>query len=86
MSRTTNIDNKPMLGKIIATQLKKLNKTQRTLAREIETDYVYLYRIISGRSRPSLNMLKRISVALDMNVGDLVNALLKDEEAANSGL
>lgn len=80
MSRTTNIANKPPLGKLIATRLKELGKTQRTLAREIGTSHTSINSIVSGRHRPSLDTLKCIADNLNLSVGELAGALLDGKQ------
>lgn len=76
MSRVTDISNKPHLGKIIALQLKSLNMTQKEFASDIGVDKVYLNRIITGRSIPSLQMIRKIANGLQIDVKELANALL----------
>lgn len=80
MPRTTTIDNKPAFGKIIALELKKTGRTQRQFAQEIGISHVYLYRMISGRALPSLNMLKRLAKGLSLDVEDLTSALLRGSQ------
>lgn len=76
MPRTTSIANKPPLGVLIATRLKEMEKNQKWLSENAQVGQVYLCAILAGRATPTIKFLRRIANSLDMDVRELVNALL----------
>ena len=78
MSRTTNIRNKTPLGIVIATALKNQNKTQRWLAEKTGISFAYIWMITVGNSVPSIKFLEKISNVLQIDINDLISAILKD--------
>lgn len=78
MSRTTNVNNKPPLGALIATRLIEKGKNQKWLAESANVNQIYLCAILAGRANPTIKLLKRIAISLDIDVKDLTNALLSE--------
>lgn len=76
MPRTTNLNNKPLIGMVIGTHLKEMGKTQKWLAKEARLSKNYICDIINGRAIPTLAALKYIAKPLGMDVFELVGALL----------
>lgn len=79
MPRTTNLNNKPPLGTMIAKRLKKMGKQQIWLAQELGVSKEFIWKIINGRYIPSLAMLQRIAEPLNLDPVDLVAALLSKD-------
>ncbi len=79
MSRTTNLNNKPPLGKVIGRKLKEMGKQQKWLAQECGLSTIYLCAIINGRTIPTLAALKQIAKPLGMDPFTLVGALFGKE-------
>ncbi len=77
MARTTNIANKPPIGVVIVTALKSQNKTQRELAKAINTTPSWINWIINGKCLPSPIILLKIARELQLDVDSLVYALEK---------
>lgn len=58
---------------MLKTHRKKLGYTQEELAEKVEISWRQLQRIERGKSQPSLETLKKIVIALDINDEDLAN-------------
>ena len=84
MPRTTNLNNKPLIGKVIGTRLKEMDKTQKWLAQEARLSKNYIYDIINGRAIPSLAALKKISKPLGIDTFDLVGTLFGENRINKS--
>ena len=76
MSRTTNIVNKPPLGAFIAVRLKEIGKNQKWLSEDAQVNQIYLCAVLAGRANPTIKFLKKLAKSLNIDVKDLVNALL----------
>ena len=79
MPRKTSITDKPPIGVLIGSQLKNLGMEQKTLSKKIKISQTYMCAIINGRATPSIKLLKIIGDCLEINVSELVNAILKKE-------
>lgn len=60
------------IGKIIAKRRKEKNFNQEQLAEAAEISQSYISRIEQGKEKPSLELLERIAVALDVPVATLM--------------
>ncbi len=79
MSRTTNIENKPPLGALIATRLKEMDKKQKWLAAETQISTSYLCMVLAGKAKhPTIRLLYKIADALNIDGKVLINALLSE--------
>lgn len=78
MSRITTTENKSCLGSLIVMRLKELGVNQKWLAKNAYISQVYLCNILAGRANPTVKTLRKLSHSLDMDVKELVNAMLSD--------
>ena len=72
-----NLKNKSPLGIIVANGLLQKGKTQQYLANKMNITEGALSHILSGRYNPSINNVYIMSELLDIDIGDIMNAIRK---------
>ena len=72
-----NLKNKSPLGIIVANGLLHKGKTQKYLANKMNITEGALSHILSGRYNPSINNVYIMSELLDIDIGDIMNAIRK---------
>lgn len=72
-----NLKNKSPLGIIVANGLLQKGKTQKYLANKMNITAGALSHILSGRYNPSINNVYIMSELLDIDIGDIMNAIRK---------
>lgn len=78
------IDDKTELGKIILLKLRDLNKSQKWLSERTGYSYIHIHSIISGKMNPSIKCLHEISKALNIPIGELAEAIEKEEKSGGN--
>lgn len=76
MPRVPIVANKPPLGALIVTRLNEVGKSQKWLADEVQVTQIYLCAVLAGRANPTIRLLQRISRSLNIDIRDMVDALL----------
>lgn len=77
--REISMVGKPPLGTLITVHLRKIGKTQKWLAEDINVSSIYLCAVMAGRANPTLKLLRRIAKSLDIDMKDFVDILLSEE-------
>ena len=78
MLNRINLKNKSPLGIIVANGLLQKGKTQKYLANKMNITEGALSHILSGRYNPSINNIYIMSELLDIDIGDIMNAIRKE--------
>lgn len=73
------------LGVLIKQIRKEKKMTLKTLSEETELSISFLSQLERGKSSATLNSLKKISLALDVNPGFFFNEIKEEGEATSSG-
>lgn len=76
MLNNDDIENKSSFGMVISKRLVEINKNQTWLASECCVTKGQISHIIVGRSKPSFGVLRAMATSLDIDISDLVKALL----------
>ena len=62
------------LGRLVRMYLMKKGKSLKELAKDLDISYQNLFAILSGKTRLTLSMAKKIASLLDLSVDDLAKA------------
>lgn len=73
-----NFKNKSPLGIVIANGLLQKGKTQKYLANKMNITEGALSHMLSGRYNPSIHNIYIMSELLDIDIGDIMNAIRKE--------
>lgn len=73
---TQNIENKCKLGKILIQKLESINKNQKWLSNETGISRCYVSQIISGKYKPSVATLHKISKVLNIDIEILISMMV----------
>jgi transcriptional regulator with XRE-family HTH domain len=61
------------LGKRITSKREALGLSREVFAQQIKLTRMHLYRIENGNTHTTITVLRRIAIALEMNLGELVS-------------
>lgn len=74
-----NPNNDSPIGKIIMAELKKIERSQDWLSRQIPCSKTSISFIVKGRLRPSVELAKKIANVLDVDSELLIAAMKKGD-------
>lgn len=75
-----NKNNDAQIGKVIASRLDEMERSQQWLARKVNRANGTINFIVKGRLKPSYELLKMIASVLSIDVKVLSDALEKGDE------
>ena len=73
-----NLKNKSPLGIVIASGLLRRGKTQKYLADKMNVTEGALSQMLKGKYNPSIDNIYMMSELLDIDIGDILNAIRKE--------
>jgi len=82
----SNLDAKRLIGIRIGDVRKKMGLTQEELAGKMDIGPKYLSSIERGKENPTLNTLLKLSQALDVDLGEIFNAVHIEDVAKRKKL
>ena len=83
MARTTienQISSRPEFGAVVSTRLNIMKKNHVWLAKKCGISYAYLIRIVNGQKKPSLRLIEKIAILINVDITDLVLTLVYKEK------
>lgn len=75
-----NKNNDAQIGKVIASRLDEMERSQQWLARKVNRANGTINFIVKGRLKPSYELLKMIASVLSIDVKVLLDTLEKGDE------
>lgn len=81
-----NVETKRLIGIRIGNIRKKMGLTQEELAAKMDIGPKYLSSIERGKENPTLNTLIKLSQALEVDLGEIFNAVKIEDVARRKNL